>query len=176
MVLNLSSDAAVEAYETWGGYGSSKAGVDDATRVLAAEEPALRVYAVSDPGDMRTRLHQDAFPGEDISDRPEPETVPVPGLLRLIEDRPASGRYRGLKWVGARMTGDAKKKKKKKKKKKRASAPAAGARRSARDEVRMAVVTQARDPPPAGQGAPALAGARRPARRQHQRDAALGPR
>ena len=92
VVLNLSSDASVEAYETWGGYGSSKAGLDHATRVLAAEEPALRVYAV-DPGDMRTQMHQDAFPGEDISDRPEP-TVAVPALLRLLEGSLPSGRYR----------------------------------------------------------------------------------
>jgi NAD(P)-dependent dehydrogenase (short-subunit alcohol dehydrogenase family) len=92
VVLNVSSDASVEAYETWGGYGSSKAGLDHATRVLAAEEPALRVYAV-DPGDMRTQMHQDAFPGEDISDRPEPETV-VPALRRLLAGAPPSGRYR----------------------------------------------------------------------------------
>src|SRR3954466_3192203 len=94
VVVNLSSDAAVEAYETWGGYGSSKAGLDHATRVLAAEEPALRVYAV-DPGDMRTRMHQDAFPGEDISDRPDPATV-VPVLLRLLEGSLPSGRYRAV--------------------------------------------------------------------------------
>src|SRR4051812_7847508 len=93
-VLNLSSDAAVEPYETWGGYGSSKAALDHATRVLAAEEPGLRVYAV-DPGDMRTQLHQDAFPGEDISDRPEP-TVAVPGLLRLLDGSLPSGRYRAV--------------------------------------------------------------------------------
>jgi NAD(P)-dependent dehydrogenase (short-subunit alcohol dehydrogenase family) len=91
-VLNLSSDAAVEAYETWGGYGSSKAALDHASRVLAAEEPDLRVYAV-DPGDMRTAMHQAAFPGEDISDRPEPESV-VPALLRLLDTRPPAGRYR----------------------------------------------------------------------------------
>ncbi len=92
VVINVTSDASVEPYETWGGYGSSKAGLDHATRVLAAEEPALRVYAV-DPGDMRTRMHQDAFPGEDISDRPEP-TVAVPALLRLLEGQLPSGRYR----------------------------------------------------------------------------------
>ncbi|QIG43037.1 SDR family oxidoreductase [Nocardioides anomalus] len=92
VVVNLSSDAAVEAYGTWGGYGSSKAALDHASRVLAAEEPVLRVYAV-DPGDMRTQLHQDAFPGEDVSDRPEPETV-VPALLRLLEGTLPSGRYR----------------------------------------------------------------------------------
>jgi NAD(P)-dependent dehydrogenase (short-subunit alcohol dehydrogenase family) len=92
VVVNVTSDASVEPYETWGGYGSSKAGLDHATRVLAAEEPALRVYAV-DPGDMRTRMHQDAFPGEDISDRPEP-TVAVPALLRILEAELPSGRYR----------------------------------------------------------------------------------
>jgi NAD(P)-dependent dehydrogenase (short-subunit alcohol dehydrogenase family) len=92
VVLNLTSDASVEAYETWGGYGSAKAGLDHASRVLAAEEPRLRVYAV-DPGDMRTRMHQDAFPGEDISDRPAPETV-VPALLALVDGHLPGGRYR----------------------------------------------------------------------------------
>jgi len=91
-VVNISSDAAVEAYEGWGTYGSSKAALDQLTAVLAAEEPGLAVYSV-DPGDMRTEMHQAAFPGEDISDRPEPETV-VPALLRLIAARPPSGRLR----------------------------------------------------------------------------------
>jgi NAD(P)-dependent dehydrogenase (short-subunit alcohol dehydrogenase family) len=91
-IVNVSSDAAVEAYPGWGGYGSSKAALDQVTAVLAAEEPSLRCYAF-DPGDMRTDMHQQAFPGEDISDRPEPETV-VPALLRLIGERPPSGRYR----------------------------------------------------------------------------------
>jgi NAD(P)-dependent dehydrogenase (short-subunit alcohol dehydrogenase family) len=91
-VVNLSSDAAVEPYEGWGAYGASKAALDQLTRILAAEQPSLAVYAV-DPGDMRTRMHQDAFPGEDISDRPEPATV-VPHLLGLLETRPPSGRYR----------------------------------------------------------------------------------
>jgi NAD(P)-dependent dehydrogenase (short-subunit alcohol dehydrogenase family) len=90
-VLNVTSDAAVEAYEGWGGYGSSKAALEQLSRVLAAEHPELRVYAV-DPGDMRTRMHQDAFPGEDISDRPPPEES-VPGLLALIEGDLPSGRY-----------------------------------------------------------------------------------
>jgi NAD(P)-dependent dehydrogenase (short-subunit alcohol dehydrogenase family) len=81
----------VEAYEGWGGYGSSKAALEQLTRVLAAEQPGLRVYAV-DPGDMRTRMHQDAFPGEDISDRRPPEES-VPGLLALIEGDLPSGRY-----------------------------------------------------------------------------------
>jgi NAD(P)-dependent dehydrogenase (short-subunit alcohol dehydrogenase family) len=90
-VVNVSSDAAVEPYEGWGGYGSSKAALEQLTRVLAAERPELRVYAV-DPGDMRTRMHQEAFPGEDISDRPPPEES-VPGLLALIEGDLPSGRY-----------------------------------------------------------------------------------
>ena len=90
-IVNVTSDAAVEAYEGWGGYGASKAALEQLSRVLAAEEPAVRVYAV-DPGDMRTQMHQDAFPGEDISDRPLPETR-VPGLVRLLESRLPSGRY-----------------------------------------------------------------------------------
>jgi NAD(P)-dependent dehydrogenase (short-subunit alcohol dehydrogenase family) len=96
-VVNISSDAAVEAYPGWGGYGSAKAALDQLSAVLAAEEPDLRVYAV-DPGDMRTDMHQAAFPGEDISDRPEPETV-VPALLRLLDERPPSGRYRAADWA-----------------------------------------------------------------------------
>ena len=91
-IVNVSSDAAVEAYEGWGGYGPSKAALDHLGAVLAAEEPGVRVYAF-DPGDMRTDMHQRAFPGEDISDRPEPDSV-VPALLRLIDERPVSGRYR----------------------------------------------------------------------------------
>ena len=91
-VVNVTSDAAVEAYAGWGGYGSAKAGLEHATRVLAVEEPAVRVYAV-DPGDLRTQMHQDAFPGEDISDRPLPATV-VPALVRLLEDDLPGGRYR----------------------------------------------------------------------------------
>jgi NAD(P)-dependent dehydrogenase (short-subunit alcohol dehydrogenase family) len=91
-ILNITSDAGVEAYETWGGYGASKAALDHVSRVLAVEQPTLKVYAV-DPGDMRTQMHQEAFPGEDISDRPEPETV-VPALLRLVTEDLPSGRYR----------------------------------------------------------------------------------
>jgi NAD(P)-dependent dehydrogenase (short-subunit alcohol dehydrogenase family) len=91
-IVNVTSDAAVEAYGGWGGYGSSKAALDQLTNVLGVEEPDVRVWAF-DPGDMRTRMHQDAFPGEDISDRPEPATV-VPALRRLLADRPPSGRYR----------------------------------------------------------------------------------
>lgn len=101
-VVNVSSDAAVEAYPGWGGYGSAKAALDQLSRVLAAEHPDLRVYAF-DPGDMRTDLHQQAFPGEDISDRPEPHTV-VPALLRLLDSRPASGRYRASEPVLAGAT------------------------------------------------------------------------
>jgi NAD(P)-dependent dehydrogenase (short-subunit alcohol dehydrogenase family) len=89
-VLNITSDAGVEPYEGWGGYGSSKAALEQLSRILGAEHPALRVYVV-DPGDMRTQMHQEAFPGEDISDRPLPEEI-VPGLLTLIEGSP-SGRY-----------------------------------------------------------------------------------
>ena len=96
-ILNVTSDAAVEAYEGWGGYGSSKAALEQLTTVLAAEQPDLRVYAV-DPGDMRTRMHQDAFPGEDISDRPPPKES-VPGLLALIEGELPSGRYRAAELV-----------------------------------------------------------------------------
>lgn len=91
-IVNVTSDAAVEAYEGWGGYGASKAALDQLSNVLAAEQPALRVWSF-DPGDMRTQMHQDAFPGEDISDRPEPETV-VPALRRLLAERPPSGRVR----------------------------------------------------------------------------------
>jgi NAD(P)-dependent dehydrogenase (short-subunit alcohol dehydrogenase family) len=97
-VVAVTSDAAVEAYEGWGGYGSSKAALEQLTAVLAAEQPALRVYTV-DPGDMRTRMHQDAFPGEDISDRPPPEES-VPGLLALIEGTLPSGRYRARDLAG----------------------------------------------------------------------------
>jgi NAD(P)-dependent dehydrogenase (short-subunit alcohol dehydrogenase family) len=99
MVLNVSSDAAVEAYPGWGAYGSSKAALDQLTAVLAAEEPGLAVYSV-DPGDMRTEMHQAAFPGEDISDRPAPESV-VPALLRLVATRPPSGRVRAADLTGS---------------------------------------------------------------------------
>lgn len=92
VLLSISSDAAVEHYEGWGLYGASKAALDHLTLTLAEENPALHAYAV-DPGDMRTPMHQAAFPGEDISDRPEPATV-IPHLRRLWESRPPSGRYR----------------------------------------------------------------------------------
>ncbi|GLZ28426.1 short-chain dehydrogenase [Lentzea sp. NBRC 105346] len=91
VVVNVSSDAAVEAYEGWGGYGSAKAALDHLTAVLAVEHPDRKLYSF-DPGDMNTDLHQQAFPGEDISDRPEPESV-VPRLIELIESGRPSGRY-----------------------------------------------------------------------------------
>ena len=91
-IVNVTSDAGVEPYAGWGGYGSSKAALEQASAILAAEQPQLRVYAV-DPGDMRTQMQQEAFPGEDISDRPPPEAS-VPGLLALIEGELPSGRYR----------------------------------------------------------------------------------
>ena len=96
-ILNVTSDAGVEGYEGWGGYGSSKAALEQLSKVLAAEQPQLKVWWV-DPGDMNTRMHQEAYPGEDISDRPPPEDS-VPGLLKLIdEDRP-SGRYQARSLV-----------------------------------------------------------------------------
>lgn len=91
-ILNVTSDAGVEGYEGWGGYGSSKAALEQASNVLAAEHPDLKVYWV-DPGDMNTQMHQEAYPGEDISDLPPPERS-VPGLIRLLEGDLPSGRYR----------------------------------------------------------------------------------
>ena len=91
-LLSISSDAAVEHYEGWGLYGATKAALDHLTLTFGAENPDIRAYAV-DPGDMRTQMHQDAFAGEDISDRPLPETV-VPHLLGLLAQRPPTGRYR----------------------------------------------------------------------------------
>jgi NAD(P)-dependent dehydrogenase (short-subunit alcohol dehydrogenase family) len=101
VVVNVSSDAAVEAYPYWGGYGAAKAALDHASAVLAAEEPELAVYAV-DPGDMRTDMHQAAFPGEDIGDRPAPESV-VPSFLALLDRRPPSGRYRVAEFAGTEV-------------------------------------------------------------------------
>jgi NAD(P)-dependent dehydrogenase (short-subunit alcohol dehydrogenase family) len=98
-VLNITSDAAIEPYSGWGGYGAVKAALEQASNVLAAEEPAIRVWWV-DPGDLRTDMHQAAFPGQDISDRPLPETV-VPALVRLVEERLPSGRYRAAELVPA---------------------------------------------------------------------------
>ncbi len=90
-VVNITSDASIAAYAGWGGYGSSKAALDHLSRVLAMEEPWLRVWSV-DPGDMATQMHQEAFPGEDISDRPTPESV-VGALIYLVESNTPSGRY-----------------------------------------------------------------------------------
>jgi NAD(P)-dependent dehydrogenase (short-subunit alcohol dehydrogenase family) len=98
-ILNITSDASVEPYEGWGGYGSAKAALDHLSAILAVERADLRVYA-ADPGDMNTRLHQEAFPGEDISDRPPPEAS-VPGLLALIEGDLPSGRYQARALAGA---------------------------------------------------------------------------
>src|SRR5919197_836185 len=100
IVMNVTSDAAVEAYAGWGGYGSSKAALDQLTRVLAEERPDLRLYAV-DPGDMRTQMQQEAFPGEDISDRPPPEES-VPGILALLDGEYPSGRYLARELAGVR--------------------------------------------------------------------------
>jgi NAD(P)-dependent dehydrogenase (short-subunit alcohol dehydrogenase family) len=92
VIINVSSDAGVDHYETWGGYGSSKAALDHQTLTWAAEEPDFTWYSL-DPGDMRTAMHQAAFPGEDITDRPEPETV-APIVATLISSGLPSGRYR----------------------------------------------------------------------------------
>ncbi|MGH9271957.1 MAG: SDR family NAD(P)-dependent oxidoreductase [Ilumatobacteraceae bacterium] len=92
VVVDITSDAAVEAYEGWGVYGATKAALDHIGKVLAVERPDLRVLTV-DPGDLRTAMHQAAFPGEDISDRPLPETV-VPAFLALIDGPERAGRHR----------------------------------------------------------------------------------
>jgi NAD(P)-dependent dehydrogenase (short-subunit alcohol dehydrogenase family) len=101
VLLSISSDAAVEHYSGWGLYSASKAGLDHITLTFAAENPEIAAYAV-DPGDMRTQMHQDWFPGEDISDRPLPETV-VPHLLALLASRPPSGRYRAADFPALRV-------------------------------------------------------------------------
>ena len=98
-VLNVTSDAGVEPYAGWGGYGAAKAALEQASNVLAAEETAIRVWWV-DPGDLRTQMHQAAFPGQDISDRPLPESV-VPAFVRLVTERLPSGRYRAAELVPA---------------------------------------------------------------------------
>lgn len=98
VIVNVTSDAAVEPYPGWGGYGSSKSALDQLSAVLAAELTTVSVYAF-DPGDMRTEMHQAAFPDEDISDRAEPESV-VPALLQLLETRPVAGRYRAAELAG----------------------------------------------------------------------------
>jgi NAD(P)-dependent dehydrogenase (short-subunit alcohol dehydrogenase family) len=99
-LLDISSDAAVEHYETWGGYGASKAALDHLTVTLGRETTGIRAYAL-DPGDMRTAMQQAAFPGEDISDRPLPQEVAVPAVLALLETRPPSGRYRAADLLAA---------------------------------------------------------------------------
>ena len=104
VIVNVTSDAAVESYPRWGGYGSSKAALEHLTRTLAVEHPELRVYAF-DPGDMRTEMHQRAFPGEDVSDRAAPESL-APALARLLEDRPESGRYRAADLVAVAVEGE----------------------------------------------------------------------
>jgi NAD(P)-dependent dehydrogenase (short-subunit alcohol dehydrogenase family) len=91
VIVNVSSDAGAEHYEGWGGYGSSKAALDHQTATWAVEEPGFTWYSI-DPGDMRTAMHQDAYPGEDISDRPEPETV-APRILEIVTSGRPSGRY-----------------------------------------------------------------------------------
>lgn len=91
-IINISSDAAVAAYPTWGAYSSSKAGLDHLSAILAQEQPYWKVYAF-DPGDMRTQMHQAAFPGEDITDRPLPEEASIPALLKLLSSGAPSGRY-----------------------------------------------------------------------------------
>lgn len=92
IIINVSSDAGAEAYENWGAYGSSKAGLDHMTTILGKENPEYRFYAF-DPGDMRTEMHQAAFPGQDISDRPLPSEHAVPAMIRLIENKFPNGRY-----------------------------------------------------------------------------------
>ena len=101
-LIDITSDAAVEPYDGWGGYGAGKAALDQISAVLAAELPGLRVWSV-DPGDLRTAMHQAAFPGEDISDRPEPASV-VPAFLHLIESDRPSGRYRASELATAGAT------------------------------------------------------------------------
>ena len=98
VVINVTSDAGVESYPGWGGYGSSKAALEQLSAVLAAENPQWHVYWV-DPGDMRTQMHQQAFPGEDISDRPLPEAS-VPGFMALLSASLPSGRYAARELVG----------------------------------------------------------------------------
>jgi NAD(P)-dependent dehydrogenase (short-subunit alcohol dehydrogenase family) len=102
-ILNITSDAGVEAYPGWGGYGSSKAALEQLSGILAAERPDLRVYWV-DPGDMNTQMHQEAFPGEDISDRPPPRES-VPGLVELLDGERPSGRYKARELLAAAAQG-----------------------------------------------------------------------
>jgi NAD(P)-dependent dehydrogenase (short-subunit alcohol dehydrogenase family) len=101
-IVNVSSDAGVMPYDGWGGYGSSKAALEQLSAILAAENPSWKVFWV-DPGDMRTQMHQEAFPGEDISDRPLPEES-VPGLISLLTEDHPSGRYSARKLTGKAVT------------------------------------------------------------------------
>lgn len=96
-VLSVTSDAAVQAYAGWGGYGSTKAALDLLHRVFTLEEPGVR-FCTFDPGDLRTEMHQAAYPGEDISDRPWPGSV-APLIRQLVEGDAPSGRYRASEWV-----------------------------------------------------------------------------
>jgi len=91
-IINVSSDAGAEAYETWGAYGGSKAGLDHMTAILGKENPEYNFYSF-DPGDMRTEMHQAAFPGMDITDRPLPAEHAVPAMIQLIEGVFPNGRY-----------------------------------------------------------------------------------
>jgi NAD(P)-dependent dehydrogenase (short-subunit alcohol dehydrogenase family) len=104
-VIDITSDAGVEAYEGWGGYGAGKAALEHLGAVLAVEQPQVTVWSV-DPGDLRTAMHQAAFPGEDISDRPEPDTV-VPAFLELIGSPRPSGRYRAADLTPAETAANA---------------------------------------------------------------------
>ncbi len=99
-VVAVTSDAAVEQYEGWGAYGASKAALEQLHHVLEVEEPQVRIYRF-DPGDMRTQMHQEAFPGEDISDRPAPEEAAA-ALTRLLVSAPPSGRYRAAQFAEVR--------------------------------------------------------------------------
>ena len=101
-IINITSDAAIEPYPGWGGYGSAKSALEQISLVLAAEHPELRIYT-ADPGDMRTQMHQEAFPEEDISDRPPPEES-VPGLLELVAGTLPSGRYKARELAAERIS------------------------------------------------------------------------
>jgi len=92
-IVNVSSDAGVNAYPGWGGYGASKAALEHVGRTLAVEleGSGIRVLTV-DPGDMDTRMHREAEPGVDLSHLAKPETV-APVLVALLEDDAAAGRY-----------------------------------------------------------------------------------
>jgi NAD(P)-dependent dehydrogenase (short-subunit alcohol dehydrogenase family) len=105
VIVNVSSDAGVEAYPGWGGYGTSKAALEHLSRVLAAEleGSGVRVYVV-DPGDMNTQMHREAEPGVDLSGLPGPE-VSAPAFLRLLEETAESGRFEARKLAPAASAG-----------------------------------------------------------------------